>query len=360
MSGLQDLTEAFSPFDTLTDSVTEPTVARTGNVYENLDAVTKELLAAYIEKMGPPEPCSPAFAGKAIQTPKSRSTMHPQGMHPPLRDLKDVRILELHSGNSKDDLNCTLHVCSLGFELPPAPEEGLYWYDRCAFAITRENHDLLWYTALSYVWGAPIFERPLTCNGFQTAITVNLDLALRHVRRSDSPVNLWVDQICINQDDLKEKGQQVNLMSRIYRLSWVTVVWLGKEADNSSKALESMRDFNAVFQYLLDESAPDARFFGENRLPVPFSQQWQDLHDLLARPWFQRVWVIQEVITFSVACYCMARPLATPDVSLLLLQQLFHHYSFSTLRLHADSQVEVGRIVNQRRGALRPQMYLVG
>jgi hypothetical protein len=319
MSDLQYLAEDFSYFDRLTKSVTEPTVARTGNIYQNLDAVTRGFLGAYIEQMGPPEPYSPAFDSKAIQNSEFRSTMHPQGMHPPLRDLKDIRIMELHPGISKDDLNCTLHICSLGFDLPSAPEEGVYWYDRCSFAISRETHDLLWYTALSYVWGAPIFERPLTCNGYQTAITHNLDLALRHVRRSDSPVNLWVDQICINQDDLKEKGQQVNFMSMIYRRSWVTVVWLGEEADSSSDALELMRDFNAVFQYILDESAPDVGFFGRNGLPVPCSQQWQDLKTLLARTWFQRVWVIQEVITFSFACYRMVRLLATPDVTLLLL-----------------------------------------
>ena len=119
------------------------------------------------------------------------------------------------------------------------------------------------------------------------------------MRQPDSSVNLWVDQICINQDDLKEKGLQVDLMSKLYQRSWVTVVWLGEEADNSSEALESMHDFNAVFQYELDESAPDPDFFSKTRLPVPRSQQWQDLNSLLARPWFQRVWVIQEVISFS-------------------------------------------------------------
>ncbi|KAL2043751.1 hypothetical protein N7G274_003270 [Stereocaulon virgatum] len=343
MSGLQHVAEAFSPFDTLTDSVTEPTVARTGDVYENLRAVTRGFLDAYIEQMGPPELCPQAFENKAIQTPEFRSTMHPQGMHPRLSELKDIRIMELHHGNPKDDLNCTLHVCSLGFDLPPAPEEGLKWNDRCAFAISRETHDLLWYTALSYVWGAPIFERPLTCNGYQTAITHNLDLALRHVRRSDSPVNLWVDQICINQDDLKEKGQQVELMSRIYRRSWVTVVWLGEEANNSSEALESMRDFNAVFQYELNASSPDADFFARNGLPVPGSQQWQDLKSLLARTWFQRVWIIQEVaLSTKVEVLCGHKCVSWADISIFA-----NHIARQDLMQHFESPGEVAGDVSE-------------
>ena len=65
-------------------------------------------------------------------------------VRPPLKHPKDIRVLELHAGSFEDELHCILHVCSLGFDLPPAPEEGAYRHERCAFAISRENQALLW------------------------------------------------------------------------------------------------------------------------------------------------------------------------------------------------------------------------
>ena len=301
MSASQESGPNLSRWDSSAESEIKLSVARAKTVYQNLGAFTKGLLKTYVSDMVATE-TSPALPQEGeFEPPDKFVTMHPPGMHPPLMDLKDIRVLELHAGSFEDELHCTLHVCSLGFDLPPGPEDGSYTRDRLGFAISCEDYTLTWYTALSYVWGPPVFDKPLKCNGIRTAITGNLDLALRHLRQSDSPVNLWVDQISINQDDLKEKGLQVALMSKIYQRSWTTIVWLGEEADNSSEALESMRDFNAVFQYELDESAPNADFFAQHNLPKPGSQQWNDLNRLLARPWFQRVWVIQEVIAFLIS-----------------------------------------------------------
>lgn len=73
------------------------------------------------------------------------------------------------------------------------------------------------HTALSYVWGNPALVRLIRCNSKPFATTENLDLALRQIRRLDVAVLLWVDQICINQDDLQEKNQQVAIMVTIYQ-----------------------------------------------------------------------------------------------------------------------------------------------
>jgi hypothetical protein len=41
--------------------------------------------------------------------------------------------------------------------------------------------------------------------------------ALRYLRKEDEARILWVDAVCINQQDLGERSAQVNKMGGIYR-----------------------------------------------------------------------------------------------------------------------------------------------
>lgn len=49
---------------------------------------------------------------------------------------------------------------------------------------------------------------------------------------------LWVDAVCITQDDLKWRSRQVSMMKTIYRQTTAVVVWLGPATDNSDTASE--------------------------------------------------------------------------------------------------------------------------
>lgn len=72
------------------------------------------------------------------------------------------------------------------------------------------------YTALSYVWGSPEPVNTVTINDNAIPITANLHTALLHVRQESSIVTLWVDALCISQDDKLEKSQQVQMMGDIF------------------------------------------------------------------------------------------------------------------------------------------------
>lgn len=136
----------------------------------------------------------------------------------------------------------------------------------------------------------------MICNGKPFLTTVNLDNALRSLRHVDVAVMLWIDQICINQADLKEKTQQVLLMSRIFDHAWSTLIWLGEEADNSSGALNTILAINDAFQYFNEDWTPEPEDFERLFLPAPGSPKWPELSKSLERPWFQRVWIIQEIV----------------------------------------------------------------
>ena len=72
------------------------------------------------------------------------------------------------------------------------------------------------YTAMSYVWGNPEKTKIIYVDGIPLAITTNLFSALRDSRDKTKPMRIWVDAVCINQQDDKEKSFQVPLMGRIY------------------------------------------------------------------------------------------------------------------------------------------------
>lgn len=159
------------------------------------------------------------------------------------------------------------------------------------------------YEALSYVWGDPTEKTPITVNGLTHLITVNLFQALTALRNPIFERTLWVDAICIDQDNLEERANQVQLMARIYASSDSVIVWLGKEQDESTGTLRSIA-------YVAD-STKDVKTW-----QCPSCEAWSKMGEicprcgskdllnvslrgivkgnltrLFQRAWFKRVWV---------------------------------------------------------------------
>ena len=109
----------------------------------------------------------------------------------PMKADREIRLLYLEPGSSKSRLSCSLSIVTLS-KTPV-------------------------YKALSYTWGKPVFPASMKCSpSGQICITENLSVALCHLRLKDRVRVLWVDAICINQQDLVERSQQVSLMRDIY------------------------------------------------------------------------------------------------------------------------------------------------
>jgi hypothetical protein len=101
-----------------------------------------------------------------------------------------IRLLNLHPGITEDLICCDLQCVSLS----ATPE----------------------YEAISYYWGTHAGAIEIQCDGRPFMITKELAAAFKKFRREDSNRLLWVDAICINQNDTKEKNCQVPLMRTIY------------------------------------------------------------------------------------------------------------------------------------------------
>jgi hypothetical protein len=86
------------------------------------------------------------------------------------------------------------------------------------------------YDALSYCWGDPSITSAIRVNGQERDVTINLEAALRQFRLQTGDGDgaiLWVDAICINQDDKFERAQQVAIMPDVYRSAERVRAWLG-------------------------------------------------------------------------------------------------------------------------------------
>jgi hypothetical protein len=99
--------------------------------------------------------------------------------------------------------------------------------------------------ALSYTWGKPDFCHTIICNGSDIKITPNLFDALRHLRLEKRSRTLWIDAICINQNNMDEKSIQVPLMKHIYSQATGVIIWLGLEDESTKQALDMIRKASA-------------------------------------------------------------------------------------------------------------------
>lgn len=111
------------------------------------------------------------------------------------------------------------------------------------------------YDALSYVWGSSEGDQPIVFDNKQLRITQNCDSALRQLRSRTRKIRLWVDAVCINQQDLMDRGHQVNMMGKIYQRARKVHIWLGSYAP-SEGVLRTKFCFAATDVGLVIKSLP--------------------------------------------------------------------------------------------------------
>ena len=95
------------------------------------------------------------------------------------------------------------------------------------------------YEALSYCWGDPSKSglHWIQCHDKRLELRENLHSALRYLRLPVQVRWLWIDAICINQEDLDERGEQVAIMAKIFNLASQTLIWLGEDSDTRDGSL---------------------------------------------------------------------------------------------------------------------------
>jgi hypothetical protein len=120
--------------------------------------------------------------------------------------------------------------------------------------------------------------------------------ALWQLRQKGTAITLWADAICINQADIEERNTQVRLMRDIFQRSQRTLIWLGKESEDSNTAMQLVRRLVNASQKAAESGVyRNIWYHGIDDLPPLYSNMWQAFAYLLKRPWFCRAWIVQEV-----------------------------------------------------------------
>ena len=195
----------------------------------------------------------------------------------PLTPPRAFRLFNLVAGGEKDPVKGTLAEYDLEFH---SSYESKY----SGYEVKLPSDHVI---GVSYVWGkgCPIAE--IVVEGCSLYITPSLHSLLTHLRYEHSHRILWIDQICIDQDNIEERNAQVREMGRIYQQAETNLVWLGETNLQTEIAFEALRR--------IVSSSTNSNISKEARTIT--SSEAQALRDVFTlNPLWTRVWIIQELL----------------------------------------------------------------
>jgi hypothetical protein len=161
------------------------------------------------------------------------------------------------------------------------------------------------YQCLSYTWGPPRksdagqarFEhsRRFVLDGIEVSIKPNLDDALHHLRRLNICGPIWIDALCIDQEDIGERSQQVSKMDRIYANAYEVIIWLGTELPELASVIHTIQKIGVTSDEIMQVSAAD-KFVNSLKNKLFDDEELIALFDFsLEFHWFTRIWTVQEL-----------------------------------------------------------------
>jgi hypothetical protein len=102
------------------------------------------------------------------------------------------------------------------------------------------------YVAVSYTWGSPQKPCQLLVNGHLLKITQTVHEIFQSKIMAEPGTLIWIDAICINQENLEEKTRQVRFIGEVFSNAESTRVWLGPESQDSSLAISFIRTLFSI------------------------------------------------------------------------------------------------------------------
>ncbi|OCK99030.1 HET-domain-containing protein, partial [Cenococcum geophilum 1.58] len=190
--------------------------------------------------------------------------------HSPLPNETSIRLLRLLPGERNSDIRCRLEFADIN----SLPKFG----------------------GISYTWGDPADKEKIICDEGYLFVPSNLVDALRVLRKEKDALLLWGDAACIDQSNVSERGHQVNLMGKVFAGAERVHVWLGQSNGDAEEAFGFIHDLLEIGKSVPSgsrntvEGAALGAFLGN----IP-DTRCNAFKRVTARPWFTRIWVIQEV-----------------------------------------------------------------
>ncbi|KAI8670665.1 HET domain-containing protein [Fusarium keratoplasticum] len=171
------------------------------------------------------------------------------------------------------------------------------------------------YAAISYAWqdeSLPDVSRPVLINEKYLEIKPNLWNFLQNYRHSTGERIIWIDQICINQDDQDERVQQIGQMCAIYERASMDLFWIGEPDEHTEDVMDMLASLKRLeISHLISghqrpgiDALLNPTYMQVVGLPVYPSIKWGALMHFISRSAFERVWIIQEIAVSRCVWIC--------------------------------------------------------
>ncbi|KAJ9648634.1 hypothetical protein H2199_001489 [Coniosporium tulheliwenetii] len=226
----------------------------------------------------------------------------------------------------------------LGFELFGHASDFREWSRRSHASATFERVRMPEATSLVGINTTPPKMRQIILNGQPTEVGENLEKALRALREIpevQSGARVWVDSLCINQQDLQEKSIEVMRMGDIYKKAERVISWLGNEQDRSGDVLEIM---NALGEAIINEA--EAAAVGKWLFSDLETELIYRIAQLLGRAYRTRIWIVQEIAMGSENSMIICGARRFPTTNILRFGKWL---SMKTPDLIFNSNIPIGR-----------------
>jgi hypothetical protein len=252
-----------------------------------------------------------------------------------------VRVLDVLPGSNNDPLVGKLRVAELGKSS---------------------------YIALSYVCGNTSLTHSILLSGHILGIYSSTHELLSRFRDANEVVTVWIDCICINQNDAKEKEREVGVMWKIYENAEACHIWLGPGDEDSRAAMEYAKTLNG--EAYQAEYSPYLEFGASSGYWDRKSHILDLMNDnngreylvnacakFLGRPWFTRVWCTQEgAVSANPLVFC--GDICVPWIQIFALAWLY--LPRSTMRWPDWFTSNYGVLETNLMDAVNIQRYRLG
>ncbi|WAO84731.1 HET domain-containing protein [Fusarium falciforme] len=236
-----------------------------------------------MSQQSPNSTLNPSIVPLSVGFPSNDAGAGPEISYKPL-NKGDIRLLMLHPGQEDSQLRAVVY--------------------RCPLLVANS------FQAISYTWGSSELSHSLWTPEGTIKLSASLHATLRCLRHEKQPVLLWADGVCINQSNETEKSEQIRLLPQVFQRATCVLVCLGSDSkgDSAMEALMQIRVHDTLAT--LGEEWPKdlakiPKAWGKASIPPPDDPIWIDIGVLFERPWFERAWIIQELlVATSVRVIC--------------------------------------------------------
>lgn len=114
---------------------------------------------------------------------------------------------------------------------------------------------------------------------------------------------LWVDALCINQDDPEERGEQVVNMASIYRTAEAVIAWLGESDSGTKIVMETFERWASRWKEGTLDISTDAK--GAQNFFDVTQEELSTIQAFGNRPHWTPIWILQELaLAQTITFHC--------------------------------------------------------